>query len=64
MTVHRVDPRHRRVVARIAANGGSLAATGDAVWLLGMGNGVAGWLRRLDPAKSRLAGRPIRLASR
>jgi streptogramin lyase len=51
-----------RVVAEIQARG--LVAAGEGfVWLLDYGDGVVGWLRRIDPATNRLVGRAIRLAS-
>jgi hypothetical protein len=60
-TVRRVSDG--RVVAAIPARG--LAAAGQIfVWVLDMGDGVTGWLRRVDPATNRLVGRPIRLSAR
>lgn len=59
--VRRVDDG--RVVAEIRVRG--LVAAGERfVWVLDAGNGVVGWLRRIDPATNRVVGRPIRLSVR
>jgi streptogramin lyase len=64
LTVHRVDTGRRVVAARIPADGESIRTSRDAIWLLDMGDGVVGWLRRIDPRTNRIAGRPIRLSAR
>jgi streptogramin lyase len=60
--VHRVCGG--RVVARIPARGLTMAAGSRSLWVLDHGDGVTGWLRRIDPATNRLVGRPIRLSGR
>jgi hypothetical protein len=62
-SVHRIVGD--RVVSRIPARGHVLAAGAERVWVLDLGDGGrAGWLRRIDPKRNRLVGRPIRLAAK
>ena len=51
-----------RVTAEIKVRG-RVAVGAGFVWVLDSGNGVVGWLRRIDPATNRVVGRPIRLFS-
>jgi streptogramin lyase len=60
-TVHRI--RGNRVVARIPAAGQALAAGERLLWVLDHGDGVTGFLRRIDPRTNRVVGRPIRLGA-
>jgi streptogramin lyase len=53
-----------RVAARIPVRGPILAAGDRFVWVLDVGDGVTGWLRRIDPSTNHIVGRPIRLAGR
>ena len=62
--VHRLDPDKRKVVARIRVDGTFLATSAGAVWVLDMGDGVVGWLRRVDPGTNQVVGRAIRLSAR
>jgi hypothetical protein len=61
-TVSRI--RGGRIVAEIPVRGPHVAAGDRVVWVLDLGNGVTGRLRRIDPATNRLVGRPIRLSAR
>jgi hypothetical protein len=61
-TVTRI--RGGRIVAEIRARGPYVAAGERLLWVLDLGNGGTGWLRRIDPAMNRLVGRPIRLSAR
>jgi hypothetical protein len=61
-TVARIGSRG--IVARIDVRGHALAASRRWLWVLDMGNGVTGWLRRIDPDTNRLAGHAIRLSAR
>lgn len=54
----------RGVAARIDVDAHAIAPSRRWLWVLDMGNGITGWLRRIDPATNRLAGRPIRLSAR
>jgi streptogramin lyase len=55
--------RHGRVAAQVRVPG--IVAAGERyVWVLDPGNGVTGWLRRIDPSRNRVVGPPITLSSR
>lgn len=59
--VIRVDPESMSVRARIRARAFSAAADGSSLWLLDLGDGRNGFVRRLDPRTNRLVGQEIRL---
>jgi streptogramin lyase len=58
----RVDPERLRVVASIPVKGTTAAVGEAAVWVLSMGNGIRGSVRKVDPRTNRVVGRPISLA--
>lgn len=49
---------------RIDVKGHALAASRRWLWVLDMGNGITGWLRRIDPETNRVVGHRIRLSAR
>lgn len=53
----------RGVTARVDVQGHALAASRRWLWVLDLGNGITGWLRRIDPTTNQLAGHAIRLSS-
>lgn len=61
-TVYRIDPRRKSVAAGVHAPGQYLAAGGKVVWVLDVGNGRAGSLRRIDPETNRLVVPRLRLS--
>jgi hypothetical protein len=60
-TVARVGARGTMVV--LPVKGHALAASRRWLWVLDMGNGITGWLRRIDPETNRLVGHRIRLSA-
>jgi hypothetical protein len=54
----------RGVTARIDMDAHALAASRRWLWVLDMGNGITGWLRRIDPETNRVVGHRIRLSAR
>jgi hypothetical protein len=48
----------------IRVRGHMLAASRRWLWVLDMGNGITGWLRRIDPETNRVVGHRIRLSAR
>lgn len=57
----RVDPESMRVLARIRLRAFSAAADASSLWLLDLGDGRTGFVRRVDPRTNRVAGLEIRL---
>jgi hypothetical protein len=49
---------------RIDVPGHMLASSRRWLWVLDMGNGITGWLRRIDPETNRVVGHRIRLSAR
>ena len=48
---------------RIDVKGHMVAASRRWLWVLDMGNGITGWLRRIDPETNRVVGHRIRLSA-
>jgi streptogramin lyase len=59
--VVRVDPASMRVTAKVRVRAFTAAPDASALWLLDLGDGRTGFVRKLDPDTNRLAGRAIRL---
>jgi hypothetical protein len=53
-SVLRIDPRELRVVARIRTHGVSAAVGAGGLWVLDLGDGIRGAVRRIDPATNRV----------
>jgi DNA-binding beta-propeller fold protein YncE len=63
-TVSRLDPGTGRILATIPVRGTWLASGARAVWVLDLGDGRVGFVRRIDPRTNRVVGRPIRIEPR
>jgi hypothetical protein len=59
--VVRVAPGSMRMTARVAVRAVTAAADDSALWLLDVGDGRTGFVRKLDPRTNRLVGGAIRL---
>ena len=60
-TVSRLDARTGRVVATIRVRGTWLTVGAGSVWVLDLGDGLVGFVRRIDPRTNRVVGPPIRV---
>jgi hypothetical protein len=53
----RVDPASMRVTAKVRVRAHTAAPDASALWLLDLGDGRTGFVRRLDPRTNRVVGR-------
>jgi DNA-binding beta-propeller fold protein YncE len=63
-SVSRIDPTTGRITATIPVRGTWLAAGAGSLWVLDLGDGQAGFVRRIDPRTNRVVGRPVRIDPR
>jgi DNA-binding beta-propeller fold protein YncE len=62
--VARVDPWTGRVVVKIRVRAAALAPSGHSVFALDQGDGLVGFVRRIDARTNLVVGRPIRIDPR
>jgi hypothetical protein len=55
-------PDLRPIGAVTIPRGSGLALVFGAVWVLSLGNGIHGFVTKVDPRTNRVAGRPIRIS--
>jgi DNA-binding beta-propeller fold protein YncE len=53
-SVLRIDPRELRIEARIPTHGVSVAVGAGGLWVLDLGDGIRGAVRKIDPATNRV----------